>query len=72
MADRIVAADDVQVQIKSLLDFVREGNEVLICEDDKVIARIAPASGSGRVAGLHRGAIHASADFDEPLPDSYW
>jgi hypothetical protein len=25
-----------------------------------------------RVAGLHPGAIWASEDFDEPLPDEFW
>jgi hypothetical protein len=25
-----------------------------------------------RVAGLNRGEIHMSEDFDSPLPDEFW
>jgi hypothetical protein len=31
-----------------------------------------PISIAPRVAGLHMGAIWASEDFDEPLPDEFW
>ncbi len=77
MADRIVKAEEAQAHLKDLLDLVKEGEEVLISEDDKVFARIAPVKEAkrkkGRTLGLHRGVVKWIApDFDEPLPDSFW
>ena len=84
MADTIVSAEDAQAQLKGLLELVREGNEILIAEGDKVFARIAPVerlraetapaakARRKRIAGLSRGAIEVSDDFDDPLPDSFW
>lgn len=72
MADRIVSAEDAQAQLQDLLELVREGHEVLIAEGDKVFARITPVVRRKRIAGLSRGAIEVSDDFDDPLPDSFW
>ena len=72
MADTIVSAEEAEAQFKGLLELVREGNEVLIAEGDKVFARIAPVARRKRVLGLSRGDIEVSDDFDDPLPDSFW
>lgn len=79
MSDRIVSAEDAQARLKDLLEIVREGHEVLIAEDDKVFARLAPAGVPGdgkprrkRILGLARGAVRMAPDFDDPLPDSFW
>ena len=79
MSDRIVSAEDAQTRLKDLLDIVREGHEVLIADDDKVFARIAPAGAPAdgkprrkRILGLARGAVRMAPDFDDPLPDSFW
>jgi antitoxin (DNA-binding transcriptional repressor) of toxin-antitoxin stability system len=48
------------------------GNEVIITEHGTPVARLAPVvahSKKKRVAGLNRGTISTSEDFDEPLPD---
>jgi hypothetical protein len=39
------------------------------------VARLVPVvshSQKKRVAGLNRGTISTSEDFDEPLPDEFW
>jgi len=50
------------------------GNEVVITEDRRPVARLVPVDQSKkkRVAGLNRGAIWTSEDFDEPLPNEFW
>ena len=84
MADTIVSAEDAEAQFKGLLELVKDGNEVLIAEGDKVFARIAPVerlraeaapvakARPKRIMGLSRGLIEVSDDFDDPLPDSFW
>ena len=66
---------DAQAQLPELLTLALEGNEVIISEGDKPLARLVPvdvAKQWKRVAGLNRGAIWMSDDFDEPLPDEFW
>lgn len=76
MGEKIVEAEEARAHIKDLLDLVRGGQEVLISEDDRVFARIAPVKKEERkprTPGLHRGVVRRiSPDFDEPLPDSFW
>ncbi len=71
MSDKTVSAEEAQAQLKDLLDLVREGDEVLISEGDKVFARIAPVK-KRRTPGRLRGSVRMAADFDDPLPDSFW
>ncbi len=65
---------DAQTQLPKLLSLVSEGNEIIISADDKPLAKIVPfySSPKKRIAGLNKGKIHASDDFDEPLPDEFW
>ena len=60
--------------LKKLLSFVTKGNEVLLTEGSKPVARVLPmvAQETARVPGLHAGAIWTSDDFDAPLPDEFW
>jgi len=71
---KTVTLDDAQTQLLKLLSFAMEGNEVIITKDNKPLARLVPfASGSQpRVAGLNKGKIWVSDDFDAPLPDEFW
>ncbi len=74
MADKIVSAEEAQAQLKDLLDLVREGDEVLISEGDRVFARIAPVKKEKkrRTPGLHRGVVkYMSPDFDDPVDESF-
>ena len=62
--------------LAELLDKIRDGNEVILAEGSKPIARltaIVPAdSGEKRVGNLNPGSIWTSDDFDAPLPDEFW
>ncbi len=51
------------------------GSEIVLTENSKPVARIIATgrpSGQPRIAGLHRGAMQATEDFDKPLPDAFW
>ena len=74
MATKIVTADDMQSQVPELLSFISEGNDILIEKDKKPFARLTPISGfvKKRIAGLNRGEIWTSEDFDKPLPNQFW
>lgn len=72
---RTVNIDEAKNQLTDLLALALDGNEVIITEDGKPLARLVPVASSSkknRVAGLNRGKIWASDDFDEPLPDDLW
>lgn len=77
-----VTVDDAQTQLRALLARALGGDEVIIADDDKPVARLVSVTDANdaatslpnqkRVFGLHRGQIEISADFDEPLPDEFW
>ncbi|MDD1429324.1 type II toxin-antitoxin system prevent-host-death family antitoxin [Dolichospermum sp. ST_sed9] len=65
-----VSVPQVTIQLKELLDQVRQGEEVIISEDGIPVARILPVySKSPRIPGQDRGKVIISHDFDLPLPD---
>ncbi len=85
MADKTVGAAEAQRQLPDLLAFVREGNEVVISDGEKPVARIVPVRAVPtalspdlpdrrwkRTLDLTPGAVRMSPDFDDPLPDSFW
>lgn len=65
---------DAQAQLPKLLTLVSEGNEIIISADNKPLAKIVPFTQAPkkRVAGLNKGKIKASENFDDPLPDDFW
>jgi antitoxin (DNA-binding transcriptional repressor) of toxin-antitoxin stability system len=65
---------EAQAQLPELVSLALEGNEVIILVDDKLLARIVPVSSPNqpRIAGLNKGQIWVSEDFDEPLPEEFW
>ncbi|HEX8355153.1 MAG TPA: hypothetical protein VF611_19775 [Pyrinomonadaceae bacterium] len=69
-----VDVEEAKDRLPELLSLALGGNEVIISEGDKPLARLVPIPPPGRkrVAGLHRGAAWMSDDFDEPLPDEFW
>jgi prevent-host-death family protein len=72
MAAKTVDAGEARARLDELIDFVREGNEVTISEKDRPVARLAPVGRKRRIAGLTRGKVYMTPDFDDPLPDSFW
>jgi prevent-host-death family protein len=70
-----VSVDEAQTKLPDLLADALAGNEVIITEHGRPVARLVPVvarSKKKRVAGLNRGSISTSKDFDEPLPDEFW
>jgi prevent-host-death family protein len=70
-----VSLDEAQNKLRDLLAKALAGDEVIITEHGTPVARLVPVlvpSKKQRVAGLNRGTISISEDFDEPLPDEFW
>jgi antitoxin (DNA-binding transcriptional repressor) of toxin-antitoxin stability system len=61
-------------QMSKLLSLALKGKEVIITEYNKPRAKIVPVASSAivRTAGLHKGKITTSRNFDAPLPDDFW
>lgn len=70
-----VSVDEAQDKLQDLLARALAGDEVIITEGGTPVARLVPVvtpAKKRRVAGLNRGTISTSKDFDEPLPDEFW
>ena len=63
-----------KTQLSKLLSLALKGNEVIITEGKKPLAKIIPVvpAQKTRIAGLNRNKIWTSNDFDEPLPKRFW
>ena len=74
MAPKTVQIQDIQDDINEFISLVKTGVEVVLIEDGKEIAKVVPSKApkNVRVAGLHKGSIIMSDDFDEPLGDKFW
>ena len=75
MSATTVDVHDAQAQLLQLLALALKGNDVVISQDNVPLVRLVrvePQPAKGRSAGLHKGAIRMSADFNEPLPDKFW
>ncbi|MDT4896027.1 MAG: hypothetical protein QOH25_1104 [Acidobacteriota bacterium] len=69
-----VNVEEAKNQLHDLLALALAGNEIIITKDGQPLARLVPVTSRGkkRVAGLNRGALWVSDDFDESLPDDFW
>ncbi len=74
MLTETVDVQEVQTRFTELLSLMQQGTQVILAQDNIPLARIVPIASSTkpRVAGLHKGAIWISDDFDEPLPEEFW
>jgi prevent-host-death family protein len=70
----MVDISEAQTQLHNLLSSALKGNEVIISENNKPLAKLVPflPAHKTRIPGLNKGKIWASEDFDDPLPDSFW
>jgi prevent-host-death family protein len=69
-----VSVDEAQDKLPDLLAQALAGNEVIITEHGTPVARLVPVVSHARkkrVAGLNRGTIWTSQDFDEPSTDEF-
>ena len=69
-----VSIDEAQNKLQDLLAHALAGHEVIITDRGQPVARLVPVAPAKkkRVAGLNRGTIWTSEDFDQPLPDEFW
>jgi len=70
----IVDIQKAKTQLPRLLSLALKGSEVVITENDKPRAKIVLVAAASvmRTAGLHKGKIKISRDFDASLPESFW
>jgi len=74
MTTKTVDINDNKTPLSDLVSSALKGDEVIIAEGNKPVARVVPFSESAavRISGLNRGEIWVSDDFDAPLPESLW
>ncbi len=69
-----------EISIQTVIKFAKSGDEIVLEEDGKPIAKITPitaieqtAPNQQRVLGLGRGkGYFMSDDFNDELPDEFW
>ncbi len=73
-----VTVEEAQAQLSRLISQIGSGEDVVITQDDKPIAKLVSVNGSEakkdkprprRQAGTAKGMVWISPDFDEPLED---
>jgi prevent-host-death family protein len=73
---KTVSINDVQTKLPDLLALAREGDEIIIEENGEPLAKVTaidkPAKQKQRTAGLGKGTMWMSDDFDDELPDEFW
>ncbi len=75
MSTQTINIDKVEKQLAGLLAIAEKACEIVIAQNGKTIARLAsvpPTRKKKRTAGLNRGTIWISDDFDAALPDEFW
>ncbi len=70
----MVTAKDMQANIEHIMARVKAGEEIVVAEEGKPVAKLVPVEEKPRIppAGLFAGKIKMSEDFNEPLPDEYY
>ena len=68
---------DETVSLQDLVQRALQGDEIIISEAGTPLVRLVPIAQhqqhqQRRIAGLSEGASIIAADFDAPLPDSFW
>lgn len=67
---------DEDISIQTIIALTKNSDEVLIEENGEPIAKLIPLEKSQnikqRTAGLGKGTMWMSEDFDDELPDEFW
>ncbi len=71
---KTVSVNDVSIQ--AVIALTRNGDEVVIEENGEPLAKVSPIETpkerKQRIAGLGKGTMFMSEDFDDELPDEFW
>lgn len=74
MTKTISLNEDISIQ--TIIALTKNGDEVLIEENGEPIAKITPLgkpkNPKQRTAGLGKGTMWMSKDFNDELPDEFW
>ena len=74
MSTMTIDVIEAQSQLSKLLALALQGNKVIISDNEEPVVQLVPVQQDAkrRIAGLHRGAMRMSNDFNAPLPDEFW
>ena len=74
MKSKTITIQDAQQKLVEFLRFASKGNEVIILDNNRPLAKLTPIfpTETSRIPGLSRGKIWMSEDFNEPLPEDFW
>jgi len=67
-----------EISIQTVITYAKSGDEIVLEENGKPIAKIMPIleaeqpAPKPRVFGLGKGKTWMSDDFDDELPDEFW
>ena len=65
-----------EVSMQTIIALTRNGDEIVLEENGEPLAKVTPIEKpqvqKPRIAGLGRGTMWMSEDFDDELPDKFW
>ncbi|MDQ3130820.1 MAG: toxin-antitoxin (TA) system antitoxin [Acidobacteriota bacterium] len=65
-----------EVSMQTIISLTRNGDEIVLEENGEPLAKVTPIEKpqvqKPRIAGLGRGTMWMSEDFDDELPDEFW
>ncbi len=71
---KTISVNDVWVQ--TVIALTRNGDEVVLEENGESLVKVTPIEKpkelKQRIAGLGKGTVWMSDDFDDELPDEFW
>jgi prevent-host-death family protein len=74
---RTITVEEAKARLSELLEAALQGEELVITGDGGAYRVIvtpvpAPPRAGHRIAGLGKGTVWMSEDFNAPLPDAFW
>ena len=73
---KILSINDVPTQLAGILAHAKAGDEIILEDNGEPLATVFPIEkpkGNGkRVAGVGKGTMWMSDDFNDELPDEFW
>jgi len=65
-----------EVSMQTVIALARNGDEIVLEENGEPLAKVTPIEKpkvlKKRIAGLGKGTMRMSDDFDDELPDEFW
>ena len=73
---KILSINDVPTRLPGILAHAKAGDEIILEDNGEPLATVSPIEkhkkNGNRVAGLGKGTMWMSDDFNEELPDEFW